>query len=84
LERAGYVKRIRRISKGLDGRPAFASTIYALKKRGLAFLGKILQRISQAGVMAWAKFKKLTGEIAPQIDRVQSLLSGIGCTISPG
>lgn len=84
LEDKGFIKRIRRISKCLDGRPAFASTIYSLKKRGLAFLGKILQRISQAGVMAWSKFKELTGEITPRIDRVQSLLSSIGRPVSPG
>lgn len=60
----------------------FASTIYRLCSRGLAFLGKIVKGLSQAGVAAWARVKNVAHE--DQWPRVQSLLSGIGRAVPPG
>lgn len=82
LEQNGYIHRIRRISKGDDGFPRFASTIYRLGKRGLGLLGNILGRLSQAGVAAWGRVKKIAHE--DNWPRVQSLLSGIGRAVPPG
>ena len=82
LERHGYIRRLRRTHEGENRQPVFASTLYALKKRALAFLGQTLDRITQAGVAAWARVKKIAHEgLDP---RVQSLLGGIGRAVPPG
>ena len=82
LERQGYIRRIRRTHEGENRQPVFASTIYALKKRGLALLGKMAAVIHQAGVAAWGRVKKIEHE--DSWPRVQSLLSGIGRAVPPG
>ena len=82
LEQLGYLRRIRRTHAGENGAIAFASTIYVLCKRGFNLLGRMLKRISQAGVAAWARAKVITHE--DHWPRVQSLLSGIGRAVPPG
>ena len=82
LERHGYIRRLRRTHEGKDGQIVFASTIYRLASRGLAFLGRIVKCLSHAGVAAWARAKKIAHE--DNWPRVQSLLSGISRAIPPG
>lgn len=82
LERHGYIRRLRRTHEGENRQPVFASTIYGLKKRGLALLGLLVERITQAGVAAWSRVKEIAHE--NNWPRVQSLLSGIGRAVPPG
>ncbi len=82
LERHGYIRRLRRTHEGENRQPVFASTLYALKKRALAFLGQTLDRLAQAGVAAWSRVKKIAHE--DHWPRVQSLLSGIGRAVPTG
>lgn len=82
LEQQGYLVRVRRTHAGLDGQPAFASTIYMLRKRALALLGLMVVRIRQSGLAAWDRVKKIAHE--DNWPRVQSLLSGIGRAVPPG
>ena len=46
LEDAGYIRRIRRISRGDDGRPRFASTIYVLAKKTYKLVYSIFRTFS--------------------------------------
>ncbi len=66
LERHGYIRRLRRTHEGENGQPVFASTLYALKKRALAFLGTIVKILRQAKIAVWDRTKKLVEE--PLID----------------
>ncbi len=78
LEQQGYIVRVRRTHAGLDGQPAFASTLYMLRKRALALLGLMIDRLARAGLASWARVKKLVNDDETvNFARVQSLLGGI-------
>ncbi len=78
LERQGYIRRLRRTHEGENGQPVFASTIYRLCGRGLALLGKTVERISQAGIAAWNKVGNRGKEAKSVVlARVEDLLIGI-------
>jgi len=53
LESAGYIRRIRRIRRGLGGRPEYTSTLYILQARARQLIRRIAR--STAALATWAK-----------------------------
>jgi len=53
LEAAGYIKRIRRIRRGLGGRPEFTSTLYILPAKSRNLIRRIARCV--AALWQWAK-----------------------------
>jgi len=53
LEDAGYIRRIRRIRRGLGGRPEFTSTLYVLPAKARQLIRRLARSV--AALWQWAK-----------------------------
>jgi len=53
LEDAGYIRRIRRIRRGLGGRPEYTSTLYILPAKARQLIRRLAR--STAALATWAK-----------------------------
>jgi len=53
LEDSGYIKRIRRIRRGLGGRPEYTSTLYIIPAKGRQLIRRIARCV--AALWQWAK-----------------------------
>jgi len=53
LEDAGYIRRIRRIRRGLGGRPEYTSTLYILPAKARQLIRRLAR--STAALWQWAK-----------------------------
>ena len=53
LEDAGYIRRIRRIRRGLGGRPEFTSTLYILQAKARRLIRRLAR--STAALSTWAR-----------------------------
>lgn len=58
LENQGYIKRLRRISKGRDGKPRFASTIYFIKTKVFAMYKKTAVFLKSIGFVIKEGFQE--------------------------
>jgi len=76
LEDGGYIKRIRRIRRGLGGRPEYTSTLYILTARARQLIRRLARSTAALATWAretWAKAKQVVhrgievvrGEIDP-------------------